>query len=453
MKRKFTLLTRYLAVVACVLLVAGCSCTSTKEGEGATELTSLIGDNATVAAIVSVDAIIETSGIVDGKLPAELNDLGDDDVEEGLKQILSIEGYDRSAVLVLFYDKGDNTALVTAVVDEDKLTSTLKGAGFEVEDGVYVKDRDDMSVVLRDNLCWIVPSDNGATEIVDALVKEAENKPLADWKKEQLQAFGDKRFYGFVEVEQKYCFFNLDFAKNAADGSARVFNADGTPFVEVADNAGIGDLCKYVDRNAYVGVAFAGLDALPQLAALASVPELREYTELTTFRVAANINGAKDLAGLQDPGQAQMLIVLEATPGNAKALLAKLVAQIESYGLFECTGNDTHRELDYFGVYKYTLDVEGDNLVVRAGNVNVQNPIVADSKQQILYLSYNLPSELLNAIFNVPMGIEFAVKVEADLLKVHVEITNTDKGFMHALVSFGKAVSESRQFSNSAFGL
>lgn len=429
MKRTLTLLSRYLCVVACVLLAVSCSDKAKESQEQKEDLIKLIGDNATVAGFASLDAVLESIDIVDGKVPADLSDIGDEDFDEAIQTITSIKGFDSNSILFLAYEKGHNVACVSTILDEDELKSSLSAAGFDVDGDVY--EYEGLFVVIREGRCWFVAGDQDATETVNALINEAESKPLAGWKKEQLQALCDKRFCAFGAIEGNYVFFSGDLTGNSCDMAFKALDANGKPFIEVADNAGIASLGKYVDRNATFGAVFPGLSVFPQLQGLMQMAEMSEYLQYTTLKAAVNVNINKpESTAYYDPSYGSVQVALEATPGNAANLLSLITTTIEQESGLVSTGDETHREFSY-GLWRVTFDVEGDFVVARYGNTNISQALDCGNGQLVKAVA-NVPAHM--ASVNNPFGYTAEFKMDSESITIHCEIKDTDKSFIHALM-------------------
>lgn len=429
MKRKLTALAGYMCVVACVLLAFGCS-TKTPS-----DLTSLIGDDAKMAVFFSLDAIEESLEVKDGELPADIQDFSED-FSNVIEKVLSIDGYDSDWILAVGYSGSNSNVCVSSILDEGALKNSLEEAGFKSVEGAYVHSDADVSVVMRDNLCWFVGSSEKATEIVNRLIKKAEQKPAAQWKLDQLNNIDDATFYGFFESLGKYAFFGADFVKSALDGYIVMLDEDGSIVADSSENVktDISALSKYVDRNATVGLIFADNILFPDLTSVLASSGYSELAELTTTRLAANLQINQPRSDqYTNPDYCSVQVALEATPGNAPKLLAAICSIFEGETGLMSTGSATHREIG-FGIWKVILDVEDDFVVARYGANEINTPFAAnDVDGQLIRVVGNVPAHTA-ILGDNQFDYVFDLKVDAEQISFHLEFKDTEMLFLHALL-------------------
>ena len=430
MKRKIATITKYLYIVACVLLVAACSSKSTSELEG------LIGDNATVAVFVSQDAIAKSFDIKDGKLPEDIT-RGELSVKEErqIAQLLQLRGYDSKRLLILAYEKLSTMVVAGVITDEGALTESLTEADFEQNGNEYVNRDQGMTVFLRDGICWMVPSMHKAAEKLDVACNECSTNPAAAWKIEKLNDLSEADVYGIVNQRDYNFVFNATLKGPKLSGNMIAFDAEGKTMID-ASNTTQTDLSAvghYLDRQATFGLLFAGVKSSPELASVAALYGYGELAELTTAQFAANLQIIDPTSTNEsDFSNYAVQIALQAQPGKAEQLLDCVNSLIESEIGVKSTGTATHRTFNVLFL-KFTLDVEGDFVVARYGKNNIKEPVATgDNDGQFMLLFANVPSKL-GIINQPPFGLTLNIKADTDHISFDAEFTDTKFGFLHCI--------------------
>lgn len=430
MKRKIATITKYLCIAACVLLAAACSCKSTSELEG------LIGDNATAAVFVSQDAIVKSFDIKDGKLPEDIA-RGELSVKEErqIAQLLQLRGYDSKHLLILAYEKLSTMVVAGLITDEGALTETLTEAGFEQNGNEYVNRDQGMTVVLRDGICWMVPSMSKAAEKVEVACNECRTNPAAAWKIEKLNDLSDADIYGIVNQKDNNFVFNAKLIGPKLSGNMIVLDGEGKAMIDTSTSTqtDISAISRYLDRQATVGLLFAGQKSMPDLTSAAVLYGYAELAELTTAQAAVNlqiIDPTSTNAG--DFTNYAVQIALEAQPGKAEQLLSCVNSLIESEIGVQSSGSATHRTFNLL-LWKFTLDVEDNFVVARYGKTNIKEPVsTGDNDGQFLHLFANVPSKL-GLLNQLPFGMTLSIKADTDHISYDAEFTDTKLGFLHCI--------------------
>lgn len=430
MKRIITSIAKYVCIAACVLLAAACSSKSQSELEG------LIGDNATVAVFLSQDAIAKSFDIKDGKLPEDIA-RGELSVKEErqIAQLLQLSGYDSKHLLILAYEKLSTMVVAGLITDEGALTESLTEAGFEQNGNEYVNRDQGMTVVLRDGICWMVPSMHKAAEKVEVACNECSTNPAAAWKIEKLNDLSDADIYGIVNQQDYNFVFNATLKGSKLSGIMIALDAEGKTMIDASNNTqtNLSAIGRYLDRQATVGLLFAGLKSMPELTSAAALYGYGELAELSTAQFAVNLQIIDPTATeVSDFSNYAVQIALQALPGKAPQLLDCVNSLIENEIGFKSTGTATHRTFNVLFL-KFTLDVEGDFVVARYGKNNVKESIATgDNDGQFMHLFANIPSKL-GVLNQPPFGLTLNIKADTDHISFDAEFTDTKFGFLHCI--------------------
>ncbi|MGN0224096.1 MAG: hypothetical protein ACI4AM_08730 [Muribaculaceae bacterium] len=430
MKQVITSFTKYACIVACVLLAVACSSKSTTELEG------LIGDNATAAVFVSQDAIAKSFDIKDGKLPEDITrgDLSVND-EHQIAQLLQLRGYDSKHLLILAYEKLSTMVVAGLITDEDALKESLTEAGFEQNANEYVNRDQGMTIFLRDGICWMVPSMHKAAEKVEVACNECSTNPAAAWKIEKLNDMSDADIYGIVNQQDNYFVFNAALNGPKLSGNMVMLDADGKAMIDTSTNTqtDLSAVSRYLDRQATIGLLFAGVKSMPELTSVAALYGYDELASLTTAQFAANLQIIDPTSTNEsDFSNYAVQIALQAQPGKAEQLLECVNSLIESEIGVKSTGTATHRTFNVLFL-KFTLDVEDDFVVARYGKNNIKQPIATgDNDGQFMHLFANVPSKL-GLLNQPPFGLTLNIKADTDHMSFDAEFTDTKLGFLHCI--------------------
>ena len=430
MKRKITSIAKYVCIAACVLLAAACSSKSTSELEG------LIGDNATAAVFVSQDAIVKSFDIKDGVLPEDITRDGMSTQDRRqLEHILQLRGYDSKHLLFLTYEKMSTPVMAALITDEDALKESLSAADFEQSSTGYVNHDLNMSMLLREGICWMVSSDQNAADNVEMACRECSSAPAAEWKIEKLNDMSDADIYGIVYQNKNHFVFNATLKGPKLSGNMLMLDDEGNAMIDTSNNTktDLSAISRYLDRQATVGLLFAGLKSMPELTSAAALYGYAELAELTTAQAAVNLQIIDPMStNAGDFSNYAVQIALEAQPGKAEQLLSCVNSLIESEIGVQSSGSATHRTFNLL-LWKFTLDVEGDFVVARYGKNNIKEPVViGDNDGQFMLLFANVPSKL-GIINQPPFGLTLNIKADTDHISYDAEFTDTKLGFLHCI--------------------
>ena len=189
-----------------------------------------------------------------------------------------------------------------------------------------------------------------------------------------------------------------------------------------------------MDRNATVGLIFADNILFPDLTSVLASSGYSELAELTTTRLAANLQINQPRSDqYTNPDYCSAQVALEATPGNASKLLSTISSIIEGETGLMSTGSATHREIG-FGIWKVILDVEDDFVVARYGANEINTPFAAnDVDGQLIRVVGNVPAHTA-ILGDNQFDYVFDLKVDAEQISFHLEFKDTEMLFLHALL-------------------
>lgn len=199
-----------LCVLATTLCMHSCSCNKGDEGAEAVKLDNqiktILSDDVSVVTVLNIERLFSETGVTvnEGKinLPTYMRDFinsmvsSDDraDLNEVLDKVQGI-AYQNAVMAIKGTKNAEEGIIVFGVNDEDQfiesITEGKKGSVGEVEDYTTVPVGHNQ-ILIKDHLAFVV-NKNGkpvaskeAAQIVNDWKKDAENKPLADWKKNYL---------------------------------------------------------------------------------------------------------------------------------------------------------------------------------------------------------------------------------------------------------------------------
>lgn len=455
----------FFLAVALLLTLSVSSCTDTKSKE----LLSVVGDDAYSVAVVntvdvlkSLDASFENGRV---SLPASVKRIADSDVKEFSK----IRGIDFEHVLFALYDNSPSEMCAMLIKDGEEVEASLKNLNMkkQIVDNktVFIEETDYSSgavafiegdvLVFYTNLWW--RDDNDLQKKLEKLFDRA-TESIEGWKVSAIQDDSSSSVSGlFVLPDSKVdlaAAFAVNFSGSKVAFTVKVVNASGNE-IDVnrelgVESAMLDNLTKYISDKDHIAFAFGGLkdmsiqDAIEEI----NIPGLSDEIE-RNFRYAPfdakdffkALNGGFFVtANLENPAK---------QPKNLKSLTAavglrtvddrgeKLLKELKS--LVENAGVKVTSEDDGFGVKipemgDINVVLDGDCLIAATAEES-PNSTMGSENGMAAFMSVNLPS---NFFLFKDYGIKFGVKGQAhisdNVLEGEVELTETDKPFLLALV-------------------
>lgn len=453
------------SAVVLLLALGASSCTDSKTKE----LLSVVGDDAYVVAVVNTVDVLKSldAGFENGQvtLPASLKKIAG----SGVKEISKVRGIDFERVLFASYDGQPSEMCAVLIKDGKEVEASLKKFNMKKkkvgDKAVFIEDTDYTGgavafcqgnvLIFYTHLWWYDEDDmqKKFEEIFDRATESVE-----DWKVSAIQGNSSSSVFGlFVSPDSKLdvsAAFAVNFSGSKATFEAKVMNTSGEE-IELNKELGLepamlGNMTKHISDKDHVAFAFGGVKDMSILDAIEEVNIPGMSNEINRnfryapfdaedffkalnggFFVTANLeNPAKQPKSLKDMTAA---VGLRTVDGRGEKMLKELKSLAKNAGV-KVTSED-----DGFGVKipemgNINIVLDGDCLIAATAEES-PNSTMGSENGLAAVLSVNLPSNFfLFKDYGVKFGVKGHAQISDNVLQGEVELTETDKPFLLALV-------------------